>query len=291
MKPARHGAPEGPSPFLAALRDGSPMVTAELRPPRADLSGQETLDVWIDTYHAVRRLTRAGRFVLLTDNAVGTAEEENLAHLEGNLPDEADPAHVVPFLTCKHTLDYCLTYAQRAWSRGFRALTVLGGDTSGGPPRCVPHAYVLRQRIREHVPDLALGGWANPHGDPAEQAGYLADPACTADFFLTQVVSHHSVDRVERFLDELARRGNRVPGVFGVFYYRSANPGTLGRLARFFPVPSRSIAKEFEAGATAEDLCARTLRALRRVGASNAYVSNLPVRNAAETLEAVLKKV
>lgn len=283
--------PGGASPFLGALRSPSPVVTVELRPPRADLTGSETLDVWIDTYHAVRRLTGAGRFVFLTDNAVGTPEEENLAHLEGNLSDEADPARVIPFLTCKHTLEYCLTYAQRAWARGFRALTVLGGDPTGGPPRCVPHAYLLRRRIREHVPDLALGGWANPHADAAQQASYLAEPSCTADFFLTQVVSHHNVDRVERLLEELERRGTRLPGIFGVFYYRSANPGTLARLGRFFPVPSEAITKEFESGASAEELCARTLRALRHVGAPRVYVSNLPVRSAARTLEGILEKV
>ena len=35
------------------------------------------MDAWIDTYHAVRRLTREGTYVFLTDSAVGTPEEDN----------------------------------------------------------------------------------------------------------------------------------------------------------------------------------------------------------------------
>ena len=44
---------------------------AELRPPRAELAATEGMDAWIDTYHAVRQLTRRETFVFLTDSAVG----------------------------------------------------------------------------------------------------------------------------------------------------------------------------------------------------------------------------
>lgn len=278
-------------PFIRALESPEPTVTVELRPPGAGLRGDDAMDVWIDTYHAVRRLGRDGRFVFLTDNAVGADEEENLSHLEANLAEEADPSWIVPFLTCKHTLEYCLTFAQRAWARGFRALTVLGGDRSVGPPRCLPHAYLLRERIRREIPSLGLGGWANPHRDADEQARYLADARETTDFFLTQVVSHHSASRVERLVEALDRLGVGAPGVFGVFYYRSANARTLQRLAEFFPVPARELAREFEEGATPEDVCARSLRALRAAGARNVYVSNLPARSAARTLDRILERV
>lgn len=98
------------------------------------------IDAWIDTYHAVRSLTRQGTYVFLTDSAVGAPEENNLRHLVSNLGDDAPRDRVVPFLTAKHTLDYCLTYADRAWSHGFQLLAVLGGDVAVGPPRCVAHA-------------------------------------------------------------------------------------------------------------------------------------------------------
>ena len=52
--------------LLTALRSGSPVFAAELRPPRAELAAREGMDAWIDTYHAVKRLTRRGTFVFLT---------------------------------------------------------------------------------------------------------------------------------------------------------------------------------------------------------------------------------
>jgi hypothetical protein len=63
--------------------------------------------------------------------------------------------------------------------------------------------------------------------------------------------------------------------VFGVFLYRSANPRTLARLGDFFPVPAADLTREFEAGLTPEEICAKTVRALREVGADKVYLSNL----------------
>ena len=166
-------------------------------------------------------------------------------------------------------------HAARAVSHGFEALTVLGGDHTVGPPRCLPHACELRQLIRRRVPGLNLGGWANPHRDPAEQVDFLLDDRFEAEFYLTQVVSHHSIRAVDRFLAEARRRGVPHPGVFGVFLYKSANPATLTRLADFFPVPAAEIARQFEAGLTPEEICAKTVRTLREVGADKVYLSNL----------------
>ena len=249
------------------------------------------MDAWIDTYHAVRSLTRAGTPVFLTDSAVGLREEDNLRHLVNNVGADVARQAIVPFLTCKHPLSYCIGYADRAVQEGFDALVVLGGDKEVGPPRCVEHAWQLRDTIRSHQPGLALGGWANPHANPVEQVGHLLDSRATAEFFLTQIVSHHSKPRVEAFLAEAVRRNLVLPGMFGVFYYRSANPKTLAALASFLPVPAAELTAEFEAGATADEVCARTLRELRSVGVRHFYVSNLPLQSAALTLRRVLDLV
>src|SRR5262245_12085184 len=100
--------------LLTALRSGSPVFAAELRPPRAELAAREGMDAWIDTYHAVKRLTQRGTFVFLTDSAVGADEEDNLRHLVINLGRDVPRERVVPFMTAKHTLEYCLSYAERA---------------------------------------------------------------------------------------------------------------------------------------------------------------------------------
>jgi 5,10-methylenetetrahydrofolate reductase len=276
--------------LLETLQTGSPVVAAELRPPRAELEAVASMDAWIDTYHAVRGLTRTGTFVFLTDSAVGTKEEDNLRHLVINLGADVPRAAVVPFLTCKHPLDYCLAYADRAAHHGFRALVVLGGDTRVGPPRCVEHAWELREQVRRHQPDLALGGWANPHGQADEQVGYLMEGRVTAEFYLTQIVSHHNLGAVESFVEEAERRRLALPGMFGIFYYRSANRRTLNALKDFLPVPGEALAKEFGAGDSADEICARSIRALRSAGVKHFYISNLPLGRAAVTLSRILDR-
>ena len=249
------------------------------------------MDAWIDTYHAVRTLTRGRTFVFLTDSAVGLKEEDNLRHLVINLGTDVPRSSVVPFLTCKHPLDFCLAYADRAVQHGFDSLVVLGGDKSVGPPRCFDHAWQLRRQIRRHQPGLTLGGWANPHADAAAQVGHLLAGDVTAEFYLTQIVSHHSRISVARFVEEGARRGLALPGLFGVFYYRSANPKTLAALRSFLPVPARELTDEFGAGAGPEDVCARSICALKEAGARHFYISNLPLGGAAATLTRILDRV
>ena len=277
--------------LLDALRAPGPLVTVELRPPRSDLAASDGMSAWIDLHHSLGRLTRDDLFVFLTDNAVGAAEEENLAHVGANVGDSVDLRRIVPILTCKHTLEYCQTFAIRAESDGFESLTVLGGDQSVPPPRCVPHGRDLRRILSARVPGVSLGGWANPHRDATEQVGFLIDDGAHADFALTQIVSHHSLGAVERFLEEKHRRAPEIPVVFGVFYYRSANPRTLATVSRFFPVPRDEITSEFDAGDKAEDICARSIRALRSVGAEKIYVSNLGERGAVMRLARILDRV
>jgi len=248
------------------------------------------MDAWIDTYHSVRRLTREGTFVFLTDSAVGAAEEDNLRHLVTNLGLDVPRERIVPFLTTKHSIEYCLSYADRAHQTGFPALVILGGDKSVGTPRSVEHAWQLRQLLRERDHALALGGWANPHADPERQVDFLTAKEAHAEFYLTQVVSHHHAEQVSRFVKTAERRGLAIPGLFGVFYYRSANPRTLDALKGFLPVPAEGLTREFSEGATPEDICARTIRTLLDAGARHFYISNLPVTRAQAVLADILER-
>lgn len=261
--------------LLDRLNASDPLVTVELRPPRVDLQSADSMDEWLSLNGTVQGLLSRDTVLFLTDGAVGTNEEENLHHLVTNLSDDVSRQRVCPFLTTKHTLEYCLWYAARAVEAGCGGLTVLGGDKGVGAPRCVPHGYELRRHIRERHPDLTLGGWANPHADPNRQADFLSDPNFNADFYLTQLVSHLDPEPVERFLEVLDKRGITFPGVFGVFYYRSAKARTLRRLADFFPVPVERVIDEFAGGASAAEICGRTIEWLRSLGVPRVYVSNL----------------
>jgi hypothetical protein len=246
------------------------------------------MDAWIDTYHAIRSLTRHDVRVMVTDSAVGAQEENNLRHLVANLGGAVERNRVIPFLTTKHSLEFCLQYADHAVHNGFPSLVILGGDKHVGRPRSLEHAWQLRQLIRARHPQLELGGWANPIADPIKQIEFLLDPEFSADFYLTQIVSHHQLDRVGAFLEAGRTGGLTAPGVFGVFYYRSANLKTLEMLARFLPVPVEALTREFAAGATPIDVCARTIRCLFDAGARHFYVSNLPARKTASVLTQIL---
>jgi len=64
--------------LLETLRGDRPVIAAELRPPRAELDAAAGMNAWIDTYHAVRSLSRQDTFVFVTDSAVGAREEDNI---------------------------------------------------------------------------------------------------------------------------------------------------------------------------------------------------------------------
>ncbi len=248
------------------------------------------MDMWIDLSNSIRQLSSRNAPLFLTDSAVGDEEEENLQHLAANLAGELEPRAIVPFLTCKHPLDYCLVYAERARARGLRSLTVVGGDP-GGPARCLPHAYMLRAEIRSRTPDLELGGWVNPHADPEVQAGFVAESGFGADYLLTQVVSHHDMGAVEAWLEAAREEQIELPTAYGVFFYRNGRREALRRLSKFFPVPVEEVAREFDAGVTPEEHCARSILALRHVGISNVYVCNLGARSAGHRFGKVMAEV
>lgn len=227
---------------------------------------------------------------MVTDSAVGAQEENNLRHLVSNLGPDVPRDRVVPFLTTKHSLEFCLAYADQVVQHAFPALVVLGGDKHVGRARSVEHAWQLRRLIRERHPQLPLGGWANPAADPGRQVAFVGGDEFTADFYLTQVVSHHRLSDVETFLRAAGDAGITAPGMFGVFYYRSANPATLEILRQFLPVPIEGLTAEFAAGATPVDVCARTIRDLRAVGVRHFYLSNLPLTRTAAVLRAILDR-
>lgn len=277
--------------FMDSLRGSGPVRSVELRPPPAGLPRDRSVDAWIDLNRAVRTLLEDGRYVLFTDDAVGSREEESLQHLTANLGPKADLSRIVPFLTCKHSLDYCLLFARRAVSHGIPALTVTGGDSAVGPPRCVPRSRDLRALIKERLPGLALGAWVNPYRSAQEQVSLLQDPDHHADYFLTQIVSHHDLEPVDSFLEEAARSGLEVPGMFGVFYYRSARRETLTRLSHFIPVPVEELVQEFEAGAGPEEVCVRTLEALSERGVDKVYISNLDLGRLGPTVREIERRL
>jgi len=276
--------------FLNDLRDSDFLISVELRPPRAELESAAGIDAWIDLYHSIRTLTRNGIRVMLTDSAVGAQEENNLRHLVTNLGEAVPRELIVPFLTSKHSMEFCLAYADQSVQYGFPSLVVLGGDKHLGRPRVVEHAWQLRKVIRERHPGLELGGWANPTAGPEAQMRFLLDPEVNADFYLTQIVSHHQREAVAAFLAEGERHGLRMPGVFGVFYYRSANEKTLRMLGQFLPVPVEGVLAEFAAGDSPVDICARTVRVLRALGVRHLYFSNLPQKRTLAVLKQILDR-
>jgi len=255
-----------------------------------DLPMVESVEAWIDSNHLMRKITAQRRFVFMTDGAIGRREEPNLRHVTINLGVDADRSRIVPILTTKHSLEYCLEFAERAYALGFRSLVVLGGDKTDGAPRCVEHAYELRSLIRRRVPGLTLGGWASPHGG-RRQVEYILDPNYSADFFLAQIASHYQTAAIDEFLESAARLGVKVPGIFGVFYYRSANPRTCAMLSEFFPVPFDELKRDFEASVPPEEICARSIVGLLQRGVKHVYISNLPLATAVKKLADIESRV
>ena len=108
--------------FLERLAAPEPLIAVEMRPPRADLAADAAMDAWLGMGSAVRRLEREDTVLFFTDNAVGSSEEENLHHLITNLEQDVARTRICPFLTTKHTLEYCLWYADRLASDGHTCL-------------------------------------------------------------------------------------------------------------------------------------------------------------------------
>jgi len=266
------------------------LLNVEMCPPRMDLPLDQTVDAWIDSNRFIRKITSQGRFVFMTDGAIGRREEPNLRHVTINVGGAVDRSRIAPILTTKHSLEYCLEFAERSYRLGFTSLVVLGGDKSDTTPRCVEHAYELRRLIRQSVPGITLGGWANPHGG-RRQVEFMLHPEYSADFYLGQIVSHYQTPAIDEFLDEAARVGVKIPGIFGVFYYRTANPKTFAMLSQFIPVPAEELTRDFSADVHPTEICSRSIHALLQRDVKNIYISNLPMATATETFARIETRV
>jgi len=266
------------------------LLNIEMCPPRMDLPLEQSMEAWIDSNQLMRKITSLGRFVFMTDGAIGRREEPNLRHVTVNLGPEADRSRIIPILTTKHSLEYCLEFAKRSYTLGFTSLVVLGGDKSDDTPRCVEHAYELRRLIRQSVPGITVGGWASPHGG-RRQVEFILEPEYSADFYMAQIVSHYQTRAIDEFLNEVARLGVKIPGIFGVFYYRSANAKTFEMLSRFLPVPVDGLKRDFDAKVSPDEICALSVHALLQRGLKNVYISNLPVAGATQKLRRIESRV
>ena len=199
-------------------------------------------------YHAVRTLTRQDNAVFLTDSAVGTQEENNLRHLVNNLGRDVPHERVVPFLTSKHSLEFCLSYAEQAWQHGFPALVVLGGDRTVGRARCVEHAWELRRadpRARAAAGARRLG--QSVRRRRRSRRTTLPTISFTAEFYLTQVVNHLDIAPVARFVDETAPARPRPSprGLRRLLLPQRQPQDTRAPLRQFLPVPVEALAAEF----------------------------------------------
>ena len=92
-------------------------------------------------------------------------------------------------------------------------------------------------------------------------------------------------------MEEGERRGLSLPGLFGVFYYRTANPKTFAMLSKFIPLPVEELKHDFEAKVHPDEICARSVHALLQRGVKNVYISNLPMSTATQTFGRVEARV
>ena len=183
--------------LLTALRSGTSVFGAELRPPRAELATAEGMDAWIDTYHAVRRLTRQDTFVFLTDSAVGAAGRRQPASSRHE-SRSGRPA-----------------LARRAVPHGEALAGLLPRRTPSAPAstgfrRSSCSAAIGRSalRARSSTPGSCAACCGSATRTSASADGPTRTPirsgrwtTCPrphfhAEFFLTQVVSHHQIGAV-----------------------------------------------------------------------------------------------
>src|SRR5438046_8861702 len=88
------------------------LLNIEMCPPRMDLPLEQSIEAWIDSNHLMRKVTSLGRFVFMTDGAIGRREAPNLRHVPISLGSEAERAGIIPILPTKHSPGFCVALAQ-----------------------------------------------------------------------------------------------------------------------------------------------------------------------------------
>jgi hypothetical protein len=68
--------------------------------------------------------------------------------------------------------------------------------------------------------------------------------------------------------------------MFGVFFITAARTHGRLRTRAVSSCAAEGLTREFAAGATPTEVCARTMRALMEIGARHFYISNLPLHAA-----------
>ena len=118
--------------------------------------------------------------------------------------------------------------------------------------------------VNRPLSDLTLADW---------------DAVVNVDLRAAFLCAHAAIPHMRR------QGGGRIIN-FSDWVAASSRPRYLG----FLPVPAEGLTREFAEGATPEDVCARTLRALVDAGARHFYISNLPVARAQTVLASILAR-
>ena len=213
------------------------------------MSYDESVDAWIDMYHSIRRLARQDTLIFLTDNAVGQAEEENLAHLTANLAGELEPARIVPFLTAKHS-----HRVHPALRRAGRVARLRGAhrrrrrSCPPARPAAFPHAYQLRQWIRRRVPSLDLGGWVNPLRIRSSRWTSCSTPSSRRSSISPRSSPTIPSAQSSAFWRRLGAAEYPIRACSASSSIGAPTRARCEQLGDFLPVPAEGITRDFEAG-------------------------------------------
>ena len=163
-------------------------MSAELRPPRAELALRQG---WTRDRHLSRGQRAGARrtYVFLTDSAVGARRKQS-ATLVINLGSDVPRDRVVPFRP-PSTRWISISAYRQSLAAGFSSLVVLGGDRSSRTATlCLTTPGSSARRFASTCRTSRSAAGPNPHADAVKQAAFVDDDRFSAEFFLTQVVSH-----------------------------------------------------------------------------------------------------
>ena len=192
----------------------------------------------------------------------------------------------------KHSLEYCLSYAERAQQSGFPALVVLGGDKASASPRRSSTPGSCGSSFGNAIRRSILGGWANPHAR-CRAAGGLPDHARVSGGVLSDAGREPPPRRNGRRGSSWppSRRGVRCRECSASSITGARIRGRWRRWEGLFRCPPKGCRASSRPARPPEEICARTIRALLDAGARHFYISNLPIGRAQQVLASVLEKV